>query len=106
MTMDVDRQFDCIYSNKVLHHLTREELIQSLHRQASVLNQNGILLHSFWPGEGEEEMSGLRFTYYTEATLGESTGTEYEALELQRYSEMEDGDSIYLLLQKKASHHD
>ena len=46
VTMDIDRQFDAIYSNKVLHHLTREELKASLRRQAKALTGQGILLHS------------------------------------------------------------
>ena len=38
VTMDIDRTFDCICSNKVLMHVTTEELAESLRRQASVLN--------------------------------------------------------------------
>ena len=38
VTMDIDRSFDCICSNKVLIHLTTEELAESFRRQASVLN--------------------------------------------------------------------
>ena len=45
--MDTDRTFDCIYSNKVLHHLSRADLETSLHRQKTVLTDGGLLLHSF-----------------------------------------------------------
>jgi trans-aconitate methyltransferase len=45
VTLDTEQRFDCIYSNKVLQHLTREQLAQSLHRQSKVLNSNGILFH-------------------------------------------------------------
>mgnify|MGYP006309124387 CR=1 FL=1 len=38
---------NCIYSNKVLYHLTRKELRKSLNRQWNLLNENGILFHSF-----------------------------------------------------------
>ena len=34
VTMDTDRKFDGIYSNKVLQHLTQQELKRSLHRQS------------------------------------------------------------------------
>lgn len=101
VTMDIERRFDCIYSNKVLHHLTRAELEASLQRQADVLNDRGILFHSFWAGDKEEEHVGMRFVYYTEERLREIIGNEYEVLELERYAEMGDGDSIYLMLQKK-----
>ncbi|MCH9659234.1 class I SAM-dependent methyltransferase [archaeon] len=33
VTTKTDRKFDCIYSNKVLHHLTKKYLRESLQRQ-------------------------------------------------------------------------
>ena len=51
VTMETDRRFDAIYSNKVLYHLSRQRLAQSFQRQAAILNTSGILLHSFWVGE-------------------------------------------------------
>ncbi len=98
--MDTNRTFDGIYSNKVLHHLTRAELEASLQRQHAVLNDAGLLLHSFWSGTGEEEMHGLRFAYYTEATLREILGEGFDVLALERYQEMGEGDSLYVLLRK------
>jgi len=61
VTIDTARRFDGIYSNKVLQHLTREEACASIQRQAEVLTEGGIALHSLWYGEGEETFSGLRF---------------------------------------------
>ena len=101
VTMETDRRFDCIYSNKVLQHLTREELQESLRRQAEVLNSKGISLHSLWRGDKEEEFSGLRFVYYTEDSFSQVVGTEYEIVEAKRYSEMDEDDSIYFVLRKK-----
>ncbi|MDX1418142.1 MAG: class I SAM-dependent methyltransferase [Candidatus Promineifilaceae bacterium] len=98
--MDIERKFDCIYSNKVLQHLTKEELRESLKRQWGILNNNGILLHSLWYGDKEEEFSGLRFVYYTEETLGEIVGPDYEIVETKRYTELEPDDSLYILLRK------
>ena len=49
-TMATDRKFDCIYSNKVLHHLTKDELTTSLQKQREALNTDGLLMHSFWYG--------------------------------------------------------
>ncbi len=98
--MDTERTFDCIYSNKVLHHLTRAELETSFARQRGVLNDAGLLMHSFWYGTGEEEMHGLRFVYYTEETLREVIGAGFEILALERYQEMDEGDSLYVLLRK------
>jgi cyclopropane fatty-acyl-phospholipid synthase-like methyltransferase len=101
VTMEIARNFDCIYSNKVLHHLTKEELKKSLKRQWEVLDSGGILFHSLWYGDREEEMSGLRFVHYTEETFGEVVGREYEIVESERYTEMEQNDSIYFILKKR-----
>ena len=47
VTMETDRKFDCIYSNKVLHHLTKENLKKSFQRQKEMLNPNGFyFIHS------------------------------------------------------------
>ena len=101
VTMDVDKAFDCIYSNKVLMHLTTEELAESLHRQATVLNSRGVLLHSFWYGAQVEEHRGLRFVQYTEESFAQIVGDEYEMVESRRYAEMEEMDSIYFVLRKR-----
>ncbi|MEQ8676515.1 MAG: class I SAM-dependent methyltransferase [Aggregatilineales bacterium] len=100
VTMKTDRKFDCIYSNKVLYHLTQEQLIQSLKQQLQALKPNGLAHHSFWYGEGSEEMHGLQFTYYTEEKLQEIIGESYDIVEMQRYTEMDEDDSIYILLRK------
>lgn len=99
-TLETERRFDCIYSNKVLHHLSTEELHASLLAQTGLLNAGGLALHSFWWGDREEEwMEGLRFAYYTEETLAEAvTGTGFEIVEMERYSELEADDSIVLVL--------
>ena len=99
--MDIDKSFDCIYSNKVLHHLTRDDLKESLKRQGEVLNHNGILFHSLWYGDKEEKMSGLRFVYYTEATFGDLVESEFDVVEATRYAEMEQDDSLLVVLRKR-----
>ena len=101
VTMKTDRKFDCIYSNKVLYHLTQEELTQSLKQQLRVLKPNGLAHHSFWYGEGNEEMHGLQFTYYTEEKLHEVIGKSYDIVEMKRYTEMDENDSIYILLRRQ-----
>jgi SAM-dependent methyltransferase len=106
VTVDTDRTFDAIYSNKVLYHLTREELRSSLRQQARVLNPGGVLFHSLWYGDGEQDMHGLHFVYYTEATFGElvdadELGAEFEVIETARYTEMEQDDSFYVVLRKR-----
>jgi len=99
-TIDTERKFDCIYSNKVLIHLSKSEMRASVERQAEVLNSRGVLLHSFWYGDKEEEHHGLRFVYYTEPDLMDLATDKYELVELERYTEMEERDSIYILMKR------
>jgi SAM-dependent methyltransferase len=98
VTVDTDRRFDAIYSNKVLIHLTGDQLAASLGNQAKVLNPGGLLLHSLWYGKGEEGMQGLHFAYYTEDTFAELVGDAFEIVETARYTEMEEDDSFYVVL--------
>lgn len=95
-----DRRFDGVFSNKVLQHLSPEEVHVSLTAQAMLLNAGGIAMHSLWWGDKDDEwMEGLRFAYYTEAALTELIeGTGFEIIEMKRYSEMETDDSILVIL--------
>mgnify|MGYP006289408233 CR=1 FL=1 len=103
--LDIKRQFDCIYTNKVLYHLTEEEMIESLRRQKDLLNENGLLLHSFWEGNKKEKFKGINFVYYTKERIIEIINSHfsdvYEILEIEYYKEMEEKDSIYIILKKK-----
>lgn len=100
VTLETDRRFDAIYSNKVMHHLTRDQLRRSLLRQVELLTPGGIALHSLWYGDKEEEHAGMRFIYYTEATFAEHLPASLSVVQQQRYAEMEDDDSLVVVLQK------
>jgi cyclopropane fatty-acyl-phospholipid synthase-like methyltransferase len=100
VTIETERTFDCIYSNKVLHHLAKPELRRSFARQKELLTAGGLLMHSFWYGDKEEEHHGLRFVYYTEETLLKEFAPGLEVVEMKRYKEMEDSDSFYALLRE------
>ena len=102
-TLTTERTFDGIYSNKVLYHLTVDELRQSFERQAAVLNPHGIALHSFWRGEGEENLHGLHFVYYDIERLTALVPRTFQILEVSLYREMEEDDSICLVLQRLGS---
>lgn len=98
--MDTNRVFDCIYSNKVLHHLTKEDLEISLEKQRGRLAESGLLFHSFWKGDETEEHEGMLFTYYREAQLKVLFEKWYKIIEIKSYSEMDDDDSIYVIAGK------
>lgn len=98
VTIQTDRKFDAIYSNKVLHHLTEEELRLSLARQKQVLNPGGCALHSFWRGAEKSEMDGLQFNYYGDKEISKILEEHFKILDLQHYRELADDDSLYALL--------
>jgi len=101
VTLETDRRFDCIFSNKVLQHLQREELEESIPRQAEVLNEGGLLAHSLWHGNKVEEHGGLHFQFYEESELEEIFGDHFDVALMERYEELEAGDSIFVVLRKK-----
>ena len=101
ITLKTSDNYDAIYSNKVLVHLSKDELKQSLLRQSKILNTNGIAFHTFWHGDKEEEMDGLRFVYYTVDQIINIVPKKFEILESSLYEEMEKEDSICLVLKKE-----
>jgi len=97
LKLDTERSFDCIYSNKVLHHLTDEELTASLCRQKEILSVPGLIMHSFWRGTGIEEHHGLKFVYQTEDRIQSIVSKLFSVIDVVVYKEMEDEDSLYVL---------
>lgn len=101
VTLKTTRKFDGIYSNKVLQHLTDEELEKSILRQAELLSHNGIICHSFWKGEGDEVFKGLRVNYQTINSLRILFANHFDVLLLETYEEFETSDSLLLIGKKK-----
>jgi cyclopropane fatty-acyl-phospholipid synthase-like methyltransferase len=100
-SLETDRTFDGIFSNKVLVHLTRQELCDSLARQHELLNDNGLILHSFWYGNKEEVYDGLRLAFYTESQLRTLFEECFEIIEIERHQKVAENDSLYVLARKK-----
>ncbi len=106
--MEIDQEkfnqlFDCIYSNKVLQHLKTEDMVQSLINQGKYLNTNGIIFMTLWNGEYREEMMAegtLRFVYYEMEDIKKIIPKFYEIIAIEYYSEMEEDDSIQVVLRK------
>lgn len=83
ITLETELTFDGIYSNKVLYHLTDNELAQSITAQLKVLNPNGIICHSFWKGEGTDMFNGMYVNYHTESELKRIFEPHFEMLLLE-----------------------
>ena len=101
VTLETDRRFDCLFSNKVLHHLQRVDLERSIPRQAELLDEGGLVAHAFWYGSKIEEHGGLHFQYYEESDLQELFGEYFDVVLMERYEELDPGDSIFAVLRKK-----
>jgi len=100
-TLKTTQKFDGIYSNKVLHHLEDNALAKSILRQQEILNDGGIICHSFWKGEGSEIFKGMFVNYHTESQLRTFFEPYFEILSISSYMEFEEGDSMLLLARKK-----
>lgn len=97
------QKYDCIYSNKVLHHLTPDELAKSLTQQFSLLNEGGILAHSFWMGAENFEMEGEIHYYHQKEALKamlEQALPSLKYLEFYLYEEFEANDSAFVVVKK------
>lgn len=100
-TLSTVEKFDAIYSNKVLHHLSDQDLAISIARQAEVLSPDGIICHSFWKGEGSEVFKGLFVNYHIASTLKTIFEKHFEILMIEAYEEFEEADSLLLIGRKK-----
>jgi trans-aconitate methyltransferase len=97
VSIKTEQIFDCLFSNKVLHHLTLEELHQSFKRQQQVIANNGLFAHTFWLGEKEFTMEGMLFVFHNPEHLAELVSKYFTIVELYDYKEFEAGDSIFIL---------
>ena len=101
-TLTIKNKFDGIYSNKVLHHLTNEELEESIKRQYETLNQNGIVCHSFWKGDGSEMFKGMFVNYHSINDIKAKLSGSFDILLTNEYKEFEESDSFLVIARKKS----
>jgi len=99
--LELSEPYDCIYSNKVLHHLTKEELKESLLQQTKFLSAKGLIAHSFWLGDEDEEMHGLLFTYYNRDELISIISESYDILSTLSFQEFKEDDSLFVVARIK-----
>ena len=101
VTIKIKTTFDCIYTNKVLHHLPVAELEQSIKRQTEILNENGLVLHTFWKGTGQENYEGMLFHYYETDEVKALFEKQFNIVHISTYKEFQEDDSILVVAQKK-----
>ncbi|MEZ9232490.1 trans-aconitate 2-methyltransferase [Vibrio amylolyticus] len=100
--LNIDKRFNCIFSNKVLHHLSEAQLRESLKKQSNLLSNNGVIAHSFWLGEGCDEIHGLRFNYYSKEQIMSIVSEYFNIIDTINYQEFKENDSLFIVAQKVA----
>ena len=104
ISMDISESFDCIYSNKVLHHLKIEDFKTSLLNQKKHLNDDGIIFMTLWRDDYHEELmdeGNLRFVYYKEEDIEKIVEDDFEIIKIESYDEFDNDDSLLIVLKKK-----
>ncbi len=101
VTLDTERIFDVIYSNKVLIHLSEDELRLSFLRQYELLRNEGIIFHSFWYGQRVETFFDMKFYYYTPEKILKIAEKYFSFIKIENYTEMENEDSFYVIMKKR-----
>ena len=96
-TILTNQKFDCIFSNKVLHHISRKALVNSIENQKLTLKPKGLIFHTFWNGKGENEFHGLHFIKYEIEELKTLFSEDFKILEIDYYQELIANDSIYII---------
>ncbi len=102
LDMDQDEKYDVIVSNKVLQHLTAEQLVISLHNQYESLNDGGVIFHAMWRGYGNTRTNkSMPFVKYQPEDIEKMTN-KFKVKEVIKYKEMQDNDSFIIIMEKLA----
>ena len=99
-SLKTEGSFDLIYSNKVLHHLTDEQLVESFKSQKEILSPGGLVAHSFWKGEDSETFKGMFVNYHSQKELVNEFLNGFEIILMNEYQEFEPNDSIFIVAKK------
>ncbi|MBW9260172.1 MAG: class I SAM-dependent methyltransferase [Candidatus Thiodiazotropha sp. (ex. Lucinisca nassula)] len=97
VTIDTKEKYDCVFSNKVLHHLEKDNLEKSFKRQKQVIKSNGLFAHTFWLGDKVFTMEDMLFVFYDKDSLLELVSHYFTIRETYIYKEFEDNDSIFIV---------
>jgi len=108
LTMDTDKKFDVIFSNKVLHHLSPGHLAHSLERQYETLNPGGILFHTMWKGNNaesakktkEKSIPDIRYQQNDIDKIISDIHYKFILLEFIVYKELKKDDSFIMVMKK------
>ena len=99
VSIETDSVFDCIYSNKVLHHLELDQMRASLQRQIEVVRPGGVLMHSFWLGNDTACSEGMIFKKNKRGLIVDLLSGAGRITKSGTYTEMNSKDSFFVAVQ-------
>jgi len=103
VSISTKTEFDSLFSNKVLHHLTINKLEESLKRQQNVITKSGMFAHTFWLGDKEFTMEGMLFLFHNRTILLELISNYFTILDTYDYKEFKEDDSILVIAKNDKS---
>lgn len=102
-TIKTNMVFDAIYSNKILHHLTDEEIETSFDRQFELLNPGGYIYHLIWSKiETPKGLEDLHFIPRNSEKVKEMLHNKFEVISVDAFEEFEENDSLAILARKRS----
>jgi ubiquinone/menaquinone biosynthesis C-methylase UbiE len=101
ISLKTNKKYDGIYSCKVYQHFELELIEKALNRQFKILNNEGIIIHSFWIGDTIFDDGDMRAIYHDKDKLLALIDKKFTILEQVVYEEFEPHDSIFILAKKK-----
>lgn len=97
--LDLNRTFDCIFTNKLLNRFTELELKESLENQLNLLEGGGKAFHFFCDGEGDILLGGTTLNLYNESKIRQVMPEGFEIIKFSKY--LLDNRFSYFILKKK-----
>ena len=101
ITLKTNKKYDGIYSCKVYQHFELELVEKALKRQSEMLNNEGVVIHSFWIGDTVFDDGDMCAIYHNKDKLLAIINKYFILLEQVVYEEFEPHDSIFILAKKK-----
>lgn len=99
--LQIGKKYEGLFSSKVYQHIPLEELTGVLEKQSLILEEQGVVIHSFWIGGRTEDIEDMRFYYHDEKALIGSVSRWFDIVYKNKYSEFEEGDSLFVIGVKK-----
>lgn len=96
-SFSVNKKFNALYCNKLLHYYSPEDVPEILKRVKDLLEPQGLVLFSLINKAREELLDGIPVFYYDAKLLKELLQPAFKVLEIESYTDKRRKDSLYVL---------